>query len=164
MLEHFQKFADYNKWANTVLFEAVGALENAQFHKDLGAFFGSISGTLNHLLVGDLLWMQRLEGSGPQPASLDTVLFESFENLQAARVDADLRLINLVNNLGTSNFEEIVHYKTMAGVPSQDPKSEILTHIFNHQTHHRAQCHQMLSQLGKEPPPLDMIYFFRNRS
>lgn len=163
MLEHFQKFAAYNKWANTVLFEAVGELGDAEFHKDLGAFFGSISGTLNHILVGDFLWMERLEETGPTPPSLDTVLFGTFQDLQSARTEADLRLINLVDNMEPSDFQKTIQYKTMAGDPSSDPVSEILAHIFNHQTHHRGQCHQMLSQLDKAPPSIDMIYFFRSR-
>ena len=65
--EHFQLFARYNAWANARLYDAVAALSPQDFARDLGGFFGSLRGTLNHNLVGDLIWLQRLTGEGEAP-------------------------------------------------------------------------------------------------
>lgn len=162
MLLHFQKLADYNQWVNNRLYECVSELSEKEFNADLKGFFKSLCGTLNHILVGDLLWMERVEGYGPKPATLDTVLYPKFKDLHTMRLQTDTRLINLVNKQEEENFGQLLKYVTMAGEPCCDSITEIFTHMINHQTHHRGQCHHMLNQLGKAPPSLDMIYFFRS--
>lgn len=162
MLSHFQKLADYNQWVNSRLYECVGELSEEEFNADTKGFFKSLCGTLNHILVGDLLWMERVEGYGPKPSTLDIVLHTDFKDLKAARIQTDTRFIHLVQNQSENNFNEILKYTTTNGEPCSDSIGEIFTHMVNHQTHHRGQCHHMLNQLGKAPPSLDMIYFFRS--
>ncbi|MEP3247574.1 MAG: DinB family protein [Sneathiella sp.] len=161
MLDHFKKFALYNRWANDRLYSAIAELSSEEQHQDLGAFFGSLNGTLNHVLVGDLLWMERFDGKGPKPATLDTVLHEDFKALKIAREEADERLSRLVSACSEDYLCSYIDYKTSAGIACRDRVSDMLGHMFNHQTHHRGQCHHMLSQLGKSPPPLDIIYLLR---
>ena len=163
MIDHFQKFAHYNQWANTRLFDAVADLTTEEQTRDLGAFFGHVLGTLNHILVGDLFWMERIEGAGQKPASLDEILYEDFKDLRIARSESDERLIRLTKAQSQDDYSSYLDYLTTQGVPCHDQKSEVFAHLFNHQTHHRGQCHHMLTQLGKTLPPLDMIYFFRER-
>ena len=164
MKSYFQDLAAYNQWANQTLYGSVSELTDAERHKDLGGFFSSLFNTLNHILVGDLLWMERLEGRGRKPATLDTILHEDFKALKLDRFETDKRLIQILDQMPPSMFSEHLDYKTSAGVDCHDPVIGILGHIFNHQTHHRGQCHHMLSQLGKAPPPLDLIYFLRNKA
>jgi len=161
---HFQNFARYNAWANEYLYDAVQTLSVEEVNRGISGFFHSVLGTLNHILVGDYLWMERLQGSGPKPASLDALLYENLDDLIHNRQQADQRLITLTDALTTDELNSHMDYKTSAGVQCHDLKSDVLTHIFNHQTHHRGQCHQMLSQLGKAPPPLDMIYYIRSKN
>ena len=71
MQDHFIRFACYNEWANRRLFEAVSRLDTEAYFRDLDAFFDSVHGTLNHILVGDRAWMARIEKQGPVPSSLD---------------------------------------------------------------------------------------------
>ena len=163
MKSYFQDLAAYNHWANQTLYGSISELVDAERQKDLGGFFSSLLNTLNHILVGDLLWMERLEGSGRKPATLDTILHEDYEALKQDRFETDKRLIQILDQMPPSMLSEYLDYKTSAGVDCHDPVSGILAHIFNHQTHHRGQCHHMLSQLGKAPPPLDLIYFLRNK-
>ncbi|OUR75357.1 hypothetical protein A9Q83_18215 [Alphaproteobacteria bacterium 46_93_T64] len=163
MKDHFSNFAGYNSWANTVLYDAVSALESSQREQDLLGFFKSITGTLNHILVGDLLWMERLEREGAKPATLDTILFTNFAELFESRKQIDQRLIQFVDRQTEDSLQNILDYKTTAGELCHEKVAEILSHLFNHQTHHRGQCHQMLSQLGKTPPSIDMIYYIRGR-
>jgi uncharacterized damage-inducible protein DinB len=163
MNAHFSNFAAYNQWANNRLYTAAAELNKAEIEKNLDGFFSSLFHTLNHILVGDLLWMERLEGAGPKPDSLDTVLASDMDQLMVLRRQADKRLITLIDDLKEEQLSVFLDYKTSAGIACHDRISEIMTHLFNHQTHHRGQCHHMLSQLGKSPPPLDMIYFIRER-
>ncbi|MCG8492487.1 MAG: DinB family protein [Sneathiellales bacterium] len=165
MKEHFEEFALYNKWANEKLYSFLSTdLDEAELNRDLGAFFGTIMGTLNHLLVGDFLWMGRLDGLGPTPKSLDTVLHEDLASLSARREEADTRLINITSSLTDDRLQTILEYTTSQGIHCRDKLADIMGHIFNHQTHHRGQIHQMISQIGYTPPPLDRIYLIREKS
>ena len=164
MKAHFENFSAYSHWANTQLYAAVAELNVEEQNRNLNGFFSSLLHTLNHILVADLLWMERLEGAGQKPDSLDAILFSTLEDLTALRTETDQRLIQLTQNLTKDQINSFLDYKTSAGIACHDPISEIMTHIFNHQTHHRGQCHHMLSQLGKVPPSHDMIYFFRARA
>ncbi len=161
MRDHFRKFAGYNQWVNKRLYDALSQLSEQEMQKDLGAFFGTLTGTLNHLLVGDLLWMQRFDKGGLKPETLDTVLHENFAELRKHREETDERIIRFISGCSNDYLASHMAYRTSAGIDCRDRISDMLTHMFNHQTHHRGQCHHMLSQLGKAPPPLDMIYFIR---
>ena len=83
--EHFRMFALYNRWANERLYDCAAQLTPAALAEDRGAFFGSLLGTLNHLLVTDRLWMSRLEGVSPRGTRLNEILHENFDDLRAAR-------------------------------------------------------------------------------
>ncbi|WP_025897939.1 DinB family protein [Sneathiella glossodoripedis] len=163
MKSHFINFANYNRWANQTLYSSVAELTETELNQDVHGFFTSIFNTLNHILVGDLLWMNRLDEKGPKPARLDTILASNFDELVKMRTEADERLISIANAQNEEILSSFLDYVTTGGIACHDRVSEIMTHIFNHQTHHRGQCHHMLSQLGKEPPSLDMIYFIRER-
>lgn len=70
MLEQIRHLAGYNAWANQRLYEAVLSLEEEQQWRDLGLFFRSLGGTLNHILVADRVWMKRFTGEGEHPDKL----------------------------------------------------------------------------------------------
>ena len=74
MLDHFRMFADYNRWANRLVYAAAAELTDAELRENRGAFFGSLLSTLNHILVADRIWMKRFTGEGDTPPSLDTTL------------------------------------------------------------------------------------------
>jgi uncharacterized damage-inducible protein DinB len=78
-------FGHYNAWANGRLYEAAAGLSTEQYRADRGAFFKSVHGSLNHLLVTDRVWMQRFTSEGDAPNRLDAILFETFAELRAAR-------------------------------------------------------------------------------
>lgn len=162
LLAHHRSFATYNAWANARLYAAVAELSDAaRWAQRSAAYFGSIAGTLNHLLVVDRLWMDRIEHLPPAGYALDSVLFEDFEALRAARVAEDDRIQAFVNALGDADMERRVAYRTSRGEPHSDSLSVLLAHMFNHATHHRGQCHALLKESGQEPPPLDYIYYCR---
>lgn len=158
---HFKRMASYNRWANGRLYDAARGIPGDLYRKNVGAFFGSLHGTLNHLLVTDRIWMKRLTGEGEAPASLDAILFDDFDELAAAREAEDERILAWTGRLSPEDFESDFSYTNMAGDRFRDRLDLLLSHMFNHQTHHRGQAHTVIGQLGHEPPSMDLIYFSR---
>lgn len=163
MLRHYRMFAAYNRWANAQVYAAVAELSDADFRSDRGAFFGSLHRTLNHLLVADRIWMKRFTGTGAAPATLDAVLFEDLEALTAARNAEDERIIAWTGMLDEAALAgNFTYVPVTQPIEITQPLSSALAHLFNHQTHHRGQCHMTLTALGKPSLQLDLIYFLRN--
>ena len=159
---HLRSMAAYNRWANRRLYAAAAALPDDDYRRLAGAFFGSLHGTLNHLLVTDRIWMGRFEGTGGAQSKLNAILFEDLEDLRAAREREDERIIGHVAGLSAAELEADFDYATTSGKPQRQPRWEALAHLFNHQTHHRGQAHAILTRLGvTEPPPLDLLVFQR---
>jgi uncharacterized damage-inducible protein DinB len=161
MHAHFRTFAGYNAWANKRLYGAAAKLPEAEYLKSRPAFFKSIHGALNHILVGDRLWMGRLQGRDAGIKSLDQMLYADLAGLRVARQAEDARIIAFVDRLGEAELMGSVSYRTMEGKPFTMPLAQTLAHLFNHQTHHRGQAHDLLSQTAVAPPELDLIYYLR---
>ncbi len=133
MTDRYRKLAAYNSWANARLYEAAAAIPEADRRADRGAFFKSLHGTLNHLLVGDRIWMRRFTGEGEAPARLDTILFEDFADLREARVGEDKRIEAYVENLDDEALSGSLSYKTVVNPARVEQRlSEALDHFFNH--------------------------------
>ena len=164
MQSHYSMFAHYNGWANRRLYDAAAAIPEEDYKANKGAFFGSLHGTLNHLLVGDRIWMNRFTGDGPVPSQLDEIVFEELDALKAARETEDDRIIDYIDGLTDGDIQEPFTYRTIVN-PREitQPLAPALAHFFNHQTHHRGQAHTLVSMLaGKDAaPPLDLLYFQR---
>jgi len=159
--EHFKTLARYNAWANRRLYEVCGALPSEEYARPRRAFFGSIHNTLNHILVGDRIWLGRIEGKEHGITALNQILYEDFASLRAAREAEDARIERLLGGLDEVGLARRHVYKTSAGAPQETRLEWILTHLFYHQTHHRGQVHDMLSQTETAPPPLDLIFYLR---
>lgn len=162
MKSHFEMFAGYNAWANRRLYDAAAALSDAQYREDRGAFFKSVHGTLNHILVGDRVWMHRFTGEGEPPARLDLILFEDFAALRAAREAEDRRIADYVKGLDEAKLAGLIRYRRVSSPETvEQPLAPALAHFFNHQTHHRGQAHGLLTQLAGKAPELDLLYYQR---
>jgi uncharacterized damage-inducible protein DinB len=156
MSDPWAQYATYNRRANEALYAVCASLSGTEYRRDLGAFFGSVHGTLNHLLLGDTIWMTRFEGRPHPSTDLDAIQFEKFDALRAAREQMDRHIERFFAALPDGFDKRAVRYLNNAGFESEDPLEVILPHFFNHQTHHRAQVHALLSQLGHAPPVLDL--------
>lgn len=162
MKQHFMMFAAYNRWANQRLYEAAELLSDKEWQRDTGAFFGSMMGTLNHLVATDRIWMKRFTGMGEAPNALNAIVDRTFEGLRAARVAEDDRIIDWVGSLTAKDLAGRFTYMTMTDVRMVSQRmAPALAHLFNHQTHHRGQAHSILTTLGKPSIGLDLIYFHR---
>ena len=160
--EHYRMFANYNSWANNRLYEAAARLSSEQYRADRGAFFKSVHGTLNHLLVTDRIWMQRFTGEGDAPNRLDAILFETFDELRAAREAEDRRILRFVAGLDDRRIEGTIKYRRVSSPDEFEQQlAPALAHWFNHQTHHRGQVHALLTSLVGQAPELDLLYFQR---
>jgi uncharacterized damage-inducible protein DinB len=161
-IDNFRQLADYNHWANKRIYAAALDMPEQQYRHPTGVFFGSLHGTLNHLLATDRIWLRRLTGQGEAPDRLNAILFESRQELAGARMAEDRRLQRLVNGYSEADLDRQVAYHTTSGAAQQQVLNDILLHLFNHQTHHRGHAHACCSILtGKEPPPLDLLMFQR---
>lgn len=162
MLAALSQLAAYNRWANARLFAAALAMPDEDYRRPTGVFFGSLHGTLNHLLVADRIWLKRITGIGEAPARLDAVLFEDRAALTRARLAEDRRILAVVAGLDEAALTRSLAYVTTSGTPQTSALGDILLHLFNHQTHHRGHAHACCSILGgTEPPSLDLAAFQR---
>ncbi|MEM8786405.1 MAG: DinB family protein [Pseudomonadota bacterium] len=156
----YRLLADYNQWANRRLMGASGGLTPEQLTEDRGAFFTSLLGTFNHMLVADRIWLWRLTGEGETYDRLDIGLFTDLDAFAAAREAEDTRIIAYACALTAEALTADYSYKNMAGAEQIRPLHYSVTHFFNHQTHHRGQIHGLLSGFGLSPPSLDLVVYY----
>ena len=164
MKARYRMFAGYNAWCNERLYDAAAKVSDADYRAPRGVFFKSLHGTLNHLLVGDLIWMKRFTGAGEQPASLDAILYDEFDALRAARRSQDTLIARYIERLSESDLTRVIRYRTVVNPQTiEQALAPALDHFFNHQTHHRGQAHALLSPIigNDKTPSFDLIIYQR---
>ncbi|GAA6186932.1 DinB family protein [Aliiglaciecola sp. NS0011-25] len=161
--------AEYNKWMNESIYSAASRLSRDSLSENRGAFFGSIIGTLNHILVADVIWLKRFASHPanfsslnclaitPLPEKLDSILFSDFEKLKNERNRLDGVILEFVNQLSDEHLDNDLPYQNTKGVPYTKSFSLLMQHFFNHQTHHRGQISTMLSQSGIDLGVTDLL-------
>ena len=148
----FEMLAGYNAWANKRLYDVVATLSDEDYRADHGAFFGSVHGTLNHLLTG----------GGPSPTWLDAIQHDDFGHLRTAWQAEDARIIAYVSSLTPEALSGTIRYRTISNPGDIEQELSLaLLHVFNHQTHHRGQAHCLLTKITDEAPSLDLILYQR---
>lgn len=154
--------ARYNVWATRRLLAQVDLLAEADYRRDLGLFFKSVHGTLNHLLVVEhALWFPRLaEGVSPAVA-LDAELEPDRERLRSRLTDAVAAWGPLLQAWPDERLQAQLHYRRMNGQAVSLPVAPTLQHVFNHGTHHRGQITAALTALGQPAPELDLVYMLQ---
>ncbi|MEM8988427.1 MAG: DinB family protein [Pseudomonadota bacterium] len=153
----YQTFSEYNIWMNGRLYAVCGELDDAARKADRGAFFGSIHSSLNHVLFGDRAWMGRFTGRdyGVKPIGQD--LYEDFDALKAARLEMDDEIKSWTTSLDVDWLTQDFVWKSgIDGKTRRQPTWVLVSHMFNHQTHHRGQVTTLLSQLGKDIGSTDL--------
>ena len=168
-IEHIALMATYNQWMNRKVYDAASTLTHAQLTLDRQAFFGSILGTLNHLMLGDTVWLKRfaehpanfaalapLNGIAT-PGDLKQLAFANLAELSAHRAWLDQLIIDWASSLHESHLDQHLRYHNMRGVAAEKPFFGLLVHFFNHQTHHRGQVTTLLSQAGVDVGITDLL-------
>ena len=153
---YFQMLARYNRIANQRLYEACSKLDDTEYRKQRPGSFGSIHALLNHILLGDRIWMSRFEGGARTTPALNTILYDAFADLWEARKAEDARIEDFFARVDAGFPDRSLEYTNSLGKDYVEQMSVAIGHLFNHQTHHRGQVHVMLSQTSVQPPSLDM--------
>jgi uncharacterized damage-inducible protein DinB len=156
LVRNFRTLARYNALANRRLYEACARLPDDGRKKRRPSFFGSIHGTLNHIMVGDRIWLARFSDEKAPSTNLDAILYEDFGELREARDREDSRIEVFADGIDERFLKGTIHYVNNEGRALEDPVELLVAHFFNHQTHHRGQVHDMLSQTEVPPPVLDL--------
>ncbi len=167
--EYAIAMATYNQWINDKLYAAANSLPPEALSADRGAFFGSIIGTLNHIVVGDTLWLKRFAAHASPfrsldpvraldaPEALDEILFADLPQLSARRSMIDTVICRWAEELTDADLEQVIVYTNMQGVAAKKPLAPLLVHFFNHQTHHRGQATTLLTQTGQDVGVTDIL-------
>jgi uncharacterized damage-inducible protein DinB len=158
LLSALKTHARYNRWMNEKLYAACAPMPDALRKEDRGAFFRSVHGTLNHLLLADHLWMGHYTGEPFPAASLDQELHSEFDAMRRDREALDRELMEWVNGLGESRLNGTVTFRA-ASIDQEFTFSlgACLLHQFNHQTHHRGQLTTLMEQLGYDSGVTDLL-------
>lgn len=157
-----QTMARYNRWQNQSLFGCAEKLTDAQRRENRGAFFGSVQGTLCHLMFGDRAWMWRFtRDEALKPAVKSTAETATFiadwAELSTARTAFDARIIEWAGDLSATELaDDLTYFSVTANRQSTKPMGLLVAHMFNHQTHHRGQVHALLTGFGLSPADTDM--------
>lgn len=168
---HFQLMASYNARMNHQLLSVVENLNSTDLTENKGAYFQSVIGTLNHILVGDIIWLSRFNLHSecyislkevtelPKPKSLSDILYPEFQSYKCAREVVDSAVINWLNkDIDISDFDRNLEYSNTAGIKSSRNFGELVSHLFNHQTHHRGQVSTLLNQMGHDIGATDFLF------
>jgi uncharacterized damage-inducible protein DinB len=163
--------ARYNRWMNAKLYGLCATLSDEARKRDSGAFFKSIHGTFNHILLADRVWLARLIGvavpsgfMGPQGIrSLDQELYADFEELRRERARTDDELSTWVSELTHERLAAPVAFMRR-GQQVECPLWWTVAHVFNHQTHHRGQITTLLMQQGHDPGVTDLFAMLREEA
>jgi uncharacterized damage-inducible protein DinB len=149
--------ARYNQWMNRKLYAACAQLSDAQYREDRGAFFGSVHGTLNHLLYGDTAWMRRFKGRPLDGLHARMEFHPELAALRAMRELFDKEIVGWAEALTPEWLAADFSYTSLAdGSRRTRPAWVLVTHMFNHQAHHRGQASTLLSQLGVDVGVTDL--------
>jgi len=147
--KQFEMLSQYNSWMNENIFNICDSLSDDVRNKDMGAFFGSIHRTLDHILYGDKAWLERLRDNTYTPRDINKPLFSNWEDLKRERVIVDSEIDIWVKSLSENKLNEIHTYTSNVDSKQRSvPYWSLVHHIFHHQTHHRGQLTTLLSQLG----------------
>lgn len=164
----FRLMAEYNAWMNGKLYDAAATLAPEALAADRGAFFGSILGTLEHLVVADTIWLKRFAehpAGGPlapvrdlpQPQALAQIQFGALAPLRERRDLLDRLIAAWIAGLAEADLDTPLVYRNTKGLPFEKPFGSILLHFFNHQTHHRGQATTLFSQVGIDVGVTDLL-------
>ncbi|WP_035056268.1 DinB family protein [Andreprevotia chitinilytica] len=166
--DQFVLLGQYNQWMNAKVIEAAAQLPADELLRDRKAYFGSILGTLNHLIVADTMWLKRFlnHPAGyaslepvrdlPIPASLDELVCPDLASYTARRQLLDGVISAFVAELKDADLDHVLAYKNAKGEHKQKRSALVLMHLFNHQTHHRGQASTLFFQAGVDVGVTDL--------
>jgi uncharacterized damage-inducible protein DinB len=157
---YVRTMAAYNAEMNRRLYAASERIPDAKRREPRGAFWGSLHGTLCHLLWGDRMWMSRFD-AWPKPTVVQkdsATLVSDFDELHRLRVEADDKISDWASRV-TADWlaADQVWFSGSAQKELREPRSFLVAHFFNHQTHHRGQAHALITACGEQTGDTDLF-------
>jgi len=147
----YQAFATYNRAMNQAVYAVCAEIPDALRKADRGAFFKSVHGMLNHLMFGDNAWMNRFDGGNRPAPGTGVDLFSDFDEMRAARETLDDEISAWAAALTDAWLSETVEWTSRTdNLTFSQPRWILVSHMFNHQTHHRGQLTTILTQMGHD--------------
>ncbi len=162
MKEIFQLLADYNIQANQDMINILEKVPAGKIMQDVGAYYKSILGILNHMLLSNIYWIRRLAKYLPelapvlastpnvQPKTPTDIVWPGLDALKRAMIDVDNQLKLMVQILPETKYSEGIKYSSSKGGEKTMILWQVLLHLFNHHTHNRGQVAVLLDQMGIE--------------
>ena len=154
-LRFVRKLAYANMLANDRLHEAIAKLAPGEFEEERTSFFPSLVATLNHILIIDWFYVDALEGGCLGPKAWENeVPYSDSRDLRTAQLASDQHLLALCMRLTEDRLAAPVRIHRTGRI-QVERCDDVLSHLFQHQTHHRGQAHAMLAGTSIKPPQLD---------
>jgi uncharacterized damage-inducible protein DinB len=160
-LKHsFQNLARYNERVNREMYEIISMLTDKARKREVGSWFGSIHGILNHIIICDINWLKRYRALSPESAVLTDKcldppnlswthnLHDDFVSLRRDRTVVDERICAWFAEFPISRYDEEFQYSDSTGKLRQATAGAAFEFLFLHQTHHRGQVSQILDKIG----------------
>lgn len=157
--DYVKLMARYNTWQNGSLLRAADSLSDEERAADRGAFFGSIQGTLSHVLFADHIWLARFSNMHPPdlPGNDSSKYKPDWVEYMTARRDTDLIITNWAEAMDDAELNaQLSWHSNFEGRDFTQSTAMLVVHFFNHQTHHRGQVHAMLTAAGARPDDTDI--------
>lgn len=153
---------EYNRWANERLYADCDQVTEENYHRDLGTEYGSIHKTLDHILLVDLLWLDRFVGGGDKYPSFDQTITDTFKELKTRREITDEDLSRFCQESTEVGLTRMVQFKTvLAPATIEQPVGGAIILLFHHQSHYRSQAQAQLAMLGYKSQILNLMFFQR---
>ena len=155
----YRRMARYNGWMTEKVYAAADLMSDEDRKADRGAFFRSVHSTLNHILFADRAWMGRFTGRRYEIKGMGVDLYESFDELKAAHFDMCLQISEFADGLTIDWLAEDQEWTSgQDRITRSRPRWLLVTHMFNHQTHHRGQVSTLLTQAGHDIGVTDLPF------
>ena len=157
---YVRTMAAYNAEMNRRLYAAAARLPDEARRADRGAFFKSIHGTLCHLVWGDRMWMSRFDGweRPPVPIAESAGMIGDFATLAAERAKADQGIEAWAGRVDDAWLaQDLTWVSGAARREMRRPRTFLVAHFFNHQTHHRGQAHALITAGGEATGDTDLM-------
>jgi uncharacterized damage-inducible protein DinB len=161
--EDAQTLIDFNQWANRRIVAGTRSARSNDFARDLGTSFGSIRGTLVHIMWAEWIWLRRWQGQSPKQ------VFAAEDFADAAAIGERWKEIErgqheFASQLTEPRLNQPVAYENLQGQRWEYTLGHMMQHVVNHSSYHRGQIVTLLRQLGASAPATDLLVFFDERA
>jgi uncharacterized damage-inducible protein DinB len=157
-VEETRTLYSFNRWANRRLLKAVQVLQWEDLTRDLRASYGSIRGTLVHIIWGEWLWLRRWQGESPKQILLAED-FPDWTTLESRWIAVEKEQQAFLERLTDDALEMRVSYENLQGQRWEYSLAQMMQHVVNHSSYHRGQVVTLLRQLEQMPPATDFLVF-----